>query len=302
MSESPVVSVVLGTFERLGFLKLAIESVRKEISGIPHEIIVVDGGSADGTTRWLAAQRDIVTIIQHNRGEWRGTPIERKSWGYFMNLAFRSGRGKYICMVSDDCLVVPGAIRNGIERFERRLDEGEKLGALAFYWRNWPEQKRYWVGTAIGGRIFVNHGLYLRTALEEVGFIDAETFRFYHADADLALRLWQAGYVCEDSPDSFVEHYSHANVQVRKTNFERERSDWDAYVDKWTGVLTGPGEDARGKWIEKDFVDPANTAQQFWPLHRGRAMSRGLIERVKAVLLAVGLLDFARRIRGASSS
>ena len=30
------------------------------------EIIVIDGGSTDGTCDWLAKQRDILTIIQPN--------------------------------------------------------------------------------------------------------------------------------------------------------------------------------------------------------------------------------------------
>lgn len=293
-----LVSVVLGTFERRRFLELTLNSVRSELREIPHELIVVDGGSTDGTIEWLAKQRDVITIVQHNRGEWRGKPIERKSWGYFMNLAFRSGRGKYICMVSDDCLVVPGAIRNGIAKFERRLAEGQKLGALAFYWRNWPEQKRYWVGATLGGKIFVNHGLYLRSALEKVGFIDSETYYFYHADGDLSLKLWNAGYACEESPDSYIEHYSHTNARVRKSNFARQQADWNAYVQKWTGIFTGSGDDNTGAWIEKDFNDPARTARQFMPLHRWRATRRGLLNlALKPLLRATGLLGFARRLR-----
>ena len=99
-----------------------------------------------------------------------------------MNLGFKAATAPYICMLSDDCLVVPGAIRNGLERFER---EGDDVGAVAFYWRNWPEQERYWVGRTFGGTLFVNHGLFRREAMAAVGFADEEAFRFYHADADL---------------------------------------------------------------------------------------------------------------------
>ena len=48
----------------------------------------------DATIRWLARQKDIVSIIQHNRGKWQGKPIERRSWGYFMNQGFKCARGK----------------------------------------------------------------------------------------------------------------------------------------------------------------------------------------------------------------
>ena len=72
-----------------------------------------------------------------------------------MNLGFKIAQGKYICMLSDDCLVVPGAIKNGIKLFDSKISSKNKIGAIAFYWRNWPEQKEYWVGYSFGDKMFV---------------------------------------------------------------------------------------------------------------------------------------------------
>ena len=79
-------SIVIGSYNRLHFLQLVIDAIRKEMDvlNIRHEIIVVDGGSVDGSMGWLIRQKNIITIIQHNRGFWRGRNIERRSWGYFM--------------------------------------------------------------------------------------------------------------------------------------------------------------------------------------------------------------------------
>ena len=285
----PSVSVVLGSFNRSDFLKLTLESVRKELAGLDAEIVVVDGGSTDGSLQWLMRQKDVLTIVQHNHGVWNGIPVRRRSWGYFMNLGFRSASGDYVCMLSDDCLLVPGAIRNGLERAERAFAAGTKVGGVAFYWRNWPEQNDYWVGLTLLGRMFVNHGLYRRSALDEVGFADEETYSFYHADGDLGLKMWEAGFVCIDSPESYVEHYSHANVQVRTSNLVRQKEDWDNYVSKWQqisgveDVLAGQG------WATRAFVDPENTAKQFLKVKsvatgviRGRALSalKGISRRI----------------------
>ena len=257
--QQPKVSVVVGTYNRIDFLRPSIDTIRQELSGITHELIVVDGGSTDGTIEWLVAQKDIISITQHNRGEWHGRPIIRKSWGYFMNLGFRAASAKYICMLSDDCLVIPGAIKNGLDLFNKQLKAGKKIGAVAFYWRNWPEQKKYWVGLTFGNKMFVNHGLYLRAALEKINFIDTDNYFFYHADGDLCLRLDAAGFKCIDSPNSFIEHYSHANEAVRAGNLERQKQDWANYEQHWS-KLGKPHTD----WVEKNFDDPTRTAEKIW--------------------------------------
>jgi len=259
---NPMISVVLGTYNRFTYLKMAVESIRRDVAGLPHEIIVVDGGSTDGTVPWLTGQKDIITIVQHNHGAVHGKALERRSWGYFMNLAFKCSSGKYVCMLSDDCLVVPGAVKNGYDLFEERLANGEKIGAVAFYWRNWPEKGVYFVGLTMG-KIFVNHGLYLRQAMEEAGFIDEHTFQFYHADGDLCLKMLQQGYECIASKKSFVEHHSHANVQVRATNIAAANNDWDNYLNKWDGIYYFKGVTETGGHIELDYSDPTKTADAF---------------------------------------
>ena len=260
---SPIVSVVLGSYNRRVFLVTALNSVYNNGISFPYEIIVVDGGSTDGSLKYLAAQKDVVTVIQHNRGEFRGKKIERRNWGYFMNLGFKAAQGKYILMISDDCLLIPGSVKNGVEEFEKRLAKGEKLGALAFYWRNWPEQERYWVGLTLGDKMFVNHGLYLRSALEEVGWIDEERYQFYHADGDLCLKLWQNGYEVVDCPSSFIEHFSHANQRVRKENMIPQQNDWQAYLARWINIYYDPEKGNTADWLYMDFADKTHTARSF---------------------------------------
>lgn len=274
-------SIVIGSYNRYHFLKLAIASVREEINrySLSTEIIVVDGGSTDGTLKWLAKQKDIISIIQHNRGQWLGKPIEARSWGYFMNLGFKCAQGKFVCMLSDDCLVVPGALQNGVTRFEEGLNAGKNIGAIAFYWRNWPEQEKYRVGRTLGNKMFVNHGIYLKTALEKVGYCDEVRYNFYHADGDLCLKMWEQGYLCIESSNSYIEHYSHANQLVRRLNMEKQKTDWTNYLKKWEGIFYDPKNPCIGEWVEKKFNDRSLTASRFkyayflrWPV-KGKVLA-----------------------------
>ena len=232
------VSFVLGTYNRKIFLKLTIQSIRSEALNIPHEIIVVDGGSTDGTLHWLMKQKDVITILQHNRGSWRGEKIVRRSWGYFMNLGFKCAQGKYICMLSDDCILVPGAVNNGLKLVEERTNKEENVGACAFYFRSWPDEKRYYVSKVLEKTFNVNHGLFLREALEKIQYIDENRYAFYYGDIDLALRLVDAGYVVIDSPTSFVEHTLHADNDTRKSNITRSDEDFFHFKEKWGNQIS----------------------------------------------------------------
>ena len=190
-----------------------------------------------------------------------------------MNLAFRAATGKYVCMLSDDSLVIPGAIRNGILQFEavaHRVDD-KKVGGIAFYWRNWPNDEKYFVGVTYADRLFINHGIYLREALEAVGYIDAEGYFFYHADSDLSLRMWEAGYETVEADASFVEHHAHANETVRKTNSESQPSDWATYVARWE-ALGPPTEDRRFR----EYDDVTHTATRYW----GNGSKPSLVARI----------------------
>lgn len=259
-------SVVLGSFNRLKFLKYTIQSIRNELKDakFPYEIIVIDGGSDDGSLEWILKQKDIITIVQHNRGTWKGQPIERRSWGYFMNLGFKSAQGKFICMLSDDCLIIPGAIKNGYSFIEKELSKGVNAGAVAFYWRNWPEFVKY-VVFKFYGLININHGLFLREALEKVDFIDEDNFMFYAGDVDLSFKLHNAGYQLLISENSFIEHYMHANNKTRVKNLNSFESDNSNFIKKWKAIYPEMdfSPENRSTLIEKEFVDILDTVKIF---------------------------------------
>jgi GT2 family glycosyltransferase len=222
------ISFVLGTRDRLEFLRAAVQSIRADAVGVDYEIVVVDGGSVDGTRAWLESESDICLIRQEEQ-----LPMDtsmRPSWGAFMNLGFRAAKFPYLFMISDDCLVRPGTVSACVDVLAGDLTN---LGGIAVPWRNWPEDRVYRLGRTFGDLRFINHGIYARKALADVGWIDEDAYRFYHADGDLSIRIQRAGWTILDCRTAAVEHFMHANVALRRSNNHRQSADWDQYERRW---------------------------------------------------------------------
>jgi GT2 family glycosyltransferase len=270
-SVTPEVSVVIGSYNRIALLRPAIDSVRNNLRGIAHEIIVVDGGSDDGAVPWLCAQRDVILILQHNRELRDGRMVARRSWGYFMNLGFKTAQGEYVLMLSDDCVLLPGAVPNALQAARAQREAGRNVGGVAFYFRNWPLEQDYYVQRTIGDRLMVNHGLFLHSALQEVKWADEDTYRFYKADGDLNLRLWAAGYEVIDCTSSIVEHYMDAQEELRNANSAVLEADRKAYLATWRRALARRGRLAPGGKQTLTYSDPHDTAwRAFGAVNAGR--------------------------------
>lgn len=259
----PVISIVIGSYNRKSFLRNTLRTVRENGISVPYEIIVIDGGSTDGTLAYLLSQKDVITIVQHNHGVWKGSVIEKRSWGYFMNIAFHASHGKYIVMISDDCLVIPGSITNAFNLFEEKLKNGEMVGGVAFYWRNLPYEKMYYVRQTLGHKLSINHGMYLHQALAEVGYCDEEAYPFYYGDGDLSLRLWDAGYSIIDCKAAFVEHFHFANMKIRQENSDQKEKYKEIYLNRWRDIFYDPRIDNQSGKVFLNYNDPSNTKRLF---------------------------------------
>ncbi|MGO9960964.1 MAG: glycosyltransferase family 2 protein [Solirubrobacteraceae bacterium] len=91
-AETPQISVVMPTFNRLAALTVNFSSVR-QLLGISEIVVVVDG-STDGTTEWLQGLDDPrVRMIQQSQ---RGAPAAR-------NTGIAAARGDWILLTEDDC-------------------------------------------------------------------------------------------------------------------------------------------------------------------------------------------------------
>lgn len=93
---NPKFSVIIPTFNRVGLLRQALDSVYSQ-TFTDHEIIVVDDGSTDGTDLYLLGLRDRVRVFrQANQGP-----------GVARNLGIANAQGEYVAFLDSDDVWCP---------------------------------------------------------------------------------------------------------------------------------------------------------------------------------------------------
>ena len=100
MPAQPVVSVVVPTHDRAGYLAVTLDSLNAQDIEAPYEVIVVDDGSRDATAG--VARRAGVRYVRHDRP--RGVNAAR-------NEGFRVASSDLIALVDDDVYAPPEWLR-----------------------------------------------------------------------------------------------------------------------------------------------------------------------------------------------
>jgi glycosyltransferase involved in cell wall biosynthesis len=107
--DTPAVTVVVPTRGRPAYLEVTLASLLRQRTRVPHELLVVDDGSRDGTP--AVAARYGVRCVSH---------AAPRSLNAARNTGLREARGALTAFVDDDVLVPPGwldALARGAEAY-----------------------------------------------------------------------------------------------------------------------------------------------------------------------------------------
>lgn len=227
------VAIVLGTYNRLALLKDAIESIRASAgrNGNVYAIIVIDGGSTDGTREWMqsSSNQDIWTIYQE-------LPLTGAVRAF--NLGFERAVNAgfdYVAHLNDDIKILT---LNAIDIAIEKLNADPKLGAVAFGY------DLYKPGTFLcsqyGGKTYVNFGVIRREAGMAVARAQGDptgcawwnpVYRTYGADTEFGCQLAVLGWEVLAMPELHVRDLN-AQDDLRKLNVG-DFADSRLFYERW---------------------------------------------------------------------
>ena len=184
MIQSPYLSVVSGTYNRLSSLQRMVGSVRTSIGkGIPYEIVLVDGGSTDGSLEWMKKQKDVVLIEQ---GSLLGAVIA-------FNEGFAKARGKYVVIANDDIEFRYESLMNSVAF----MDDNPGAGIGCFNQNRYNSDYTCAKMPSVRNRKQVND-YYGQVCIipkdlgDKVGWW-GEGYHTYAGDNELSCRVWELG-------------------------------------------------------------------------------------------------------------
>jgi glycosyltransferase involved in cell wall biosynthesis len=229
---TPIISLVTGTWNRRASLARMIASFRAcLLTGIEYEVVVVDGGSTDGTIAWCKSQPDITLIEQ---GELLGAIAAFDAGAY-------AATGDYVLLANDDIEFTAGSVLPAIVY----LESTPTCGAVAFaddrpapgYGDGFKVQT---VGMMDGRKeisaYYPQVGLIRRWLGDAVGWWGSQDteygFHTYGGDNRLGVEIWRNGYTV-DAVEACKVHDEVEPDGLRETNYKVEQKIGSAFYRKY---------------------------------------------------------------------
>ena len=240
-------------------LRDMVQSVRDNLlPGIQYEIVIVDGGSTDGSIEWAKAQSDVLLIED---GALLGA-ISAFTRGA------KTATGKYVLLSNDDITFYDGSVIPAIVYLENNM----KCGAIAFS-DNRPmnqhetraDYKTSRMSAQINGRpsavIYAQVGLFRKWLGQRLNWWQGEHDEMvgaatYAGDNSLSAQIWNYGYSVDAVAACVVEDHI-ANDELRQINYEKGKAHDDSqyFYRQWPqGVIVNnepqlPQQDRRAARI-----------------------------------------------------
>ncbi|MGD0052992.1 MAG: glycosyltransferase [Vulcanimicrobiaceae bacterium] len=242
MTESPRLSVVVPTYNRIDTLRLMIPAlIAQDRPRGEFEVLVADSNSTDGTAAYLAEVAREHPFVRHLPGPYSGRAGAR-------NAGIAAARGEIVLFTDSDILAAPDLL-------SRHLAHHDAPGSRAVVGMEvqvdtYEDYLRKRDDAALRRPLHGEHPkrlswLYFLTGnasvpkreLDRVGRFDEDFTGYGHEDLELGYRLQHAGVAIVYEPRAVNYHYQYVpwDEQQRKyelagrstVRFFRKHPDWD---------------------------------------------------------------------------
>jgi len=227
---SVTLSICILTLSARDYLRACLQSIQ-EHTAVPHEIIVVDNGSSDGTSNMLRVEFPTVRLIQNQ---------ENLGYTYPNNQAMQLAKGRFISLLNPDTLVHASAFEKLCDFLESHPEVGivgpkvlNPDGTLQAPCRRGDSRPWAVISYFTGlGKLFPDKAFFngyllthlpedqinpvdgvsgscmliRREVVDQIGYLD-ERFFAYQEDADYCLRARQAGWQVYYDPEAQITHF-----------------------------------------------------------------------------------------------
>ncbi len=228
-----MVSIVIPTWNSKKLVVQCLESIVEATKGVSFEVILVVNGSQDGTQVTVQNRFPHVILIEnrYNLGFTRA-----------VNMGMQRAKGKYILLLNDDTIVVPGAL----EEMVRYLDAQPDVGSVGVQLINTDGSKQHCIHNfpsplteifpvalleKLFPRFYPNKRIHYdapvdvpavlgacmmirRDAIETVGMLD-EGYFAYLEETDWQMRFRDAGFRVVHLPNVKIYHMQGASSKKR---------------------------------------------------------------------------------------
>lgn len=121
---TPILSIIVVSFNTKEITDRCLRSIQKSLinSKIPHEIIVADNNSSDGSREMLAANQKIIKELKIIKNS------SNLGFGKANNQAVHESRGKYLFFLNSDIVVLENAVSTLLEFFKKNENRVQFVG------------------------------------------------------------------------------------------------------------------------------------------------------------------------------
>ncbi len=239
MAEKPGISAVIISYQGIDFISDCLKTLKVDLVGYEHEIIVVDNHSIDGTVEYIEQHHSDICLIKNKTN---------LGFAHAVNQGIKAAQKEILWLLNQDIRIRPGCLDTLLDccrRMSRPGMIGPRLvgfdGKLQRFCRRFPRYHHLLFELTGLAYLFPRSGIFNgwkmgdfdhthsaeieqpmgaamlvpRPAIDDVGLLD-ESFGIFFNDVDFCYRLWQAGHTNYYCAEAVIEHYGGGSVSRQK--------------------------------------------------------------------------------------